>query len=195
MHSSASGATALMVLRSVSRAARLSSLSAARYSSMVSGLAVFDWCRNAALAGLFWFHLIALSLVVYSSDICGEHLTSHKPSHARGRFRCYLILSDTLYQFHSQVLPLSGEKAWPHTGRSLSLASQRNMTIIFFSLKVSLAKKCPTPFSNEPTTGASKTPTLLATQYRLHNLVFGLKSLSVRPSKSFPSWPGISVVE
>src|SRR6266480_5463931 len=93
--------------------------------------------------------------------------------------RRYLILSDTLYQFHSQVLPLSGEKAWLHTGRSLSLASQRNMTIIFFPLKVSFAKKCPTPFSNEPTTGGSSTPTLLATQYRLQNLVFGLKSRSV----------------
>src|SRR5881409_2929928 len=38
MHSSAFGAAALMVFRSFSSAARLSSLKAARYSSMVLGL-------------------------------------------------------------------------------------------------------------------------------------------------------------
>src|ERR1051326_5483262 len=38
MHSSAFGATARMVLRSFSSAARLSSVKAARYSSMVEGL-------------------------------------------------------------------------------------------------------------------------------------------------------------
>ena len=43
------------------------------------GFGCLDWCRSGAAAGLFWFHLIALSLVVYSSDICGEHLASHKP--------------------------------------------------------------------------------------------------------------------
>src|SRR3989442_13160869 len=87
----------------------------------------------------------------------------------------YLILSETLYPFHSQVLPLSGEKAWLQTGRSLSRASQRNIMMIGRPLKVSRAKKCPTPFWNEPMTGGSRTPTLLATQYRLQSLVFGLK--------------------
>ena len=86
----------------------------------------------------------------------------------------------------SQVSPLSGEKAWLQIGCSLSRASHLNITIIGFPLKLSLAKKCPTLFSNEPTTGGSKTPTLLATQYKLHNLVFGLKSRKVRPSKRFP---------
>ena len=47
----------------------------------------------------------------------------------------------------------------------------------------------------EPLPSGSRTPELLATQYKLHNLVFGLKSRSVRPSKCLPSWPGISVVE
>src|ERR1700737_1838093 len=109
--------------------------------------------------------------------------------------RSYLILSDTLYQFHSHVFPPSGEKAWLQTGRSLSRASHRNITMTGLPLKVSFAKKWPTLFSNEPTTGGSRTPTLLATQYKLHNLVFGLKSLRVRPSKGFPCCPGISVVE
>lgn len=36
--------------------------------------------------------------------------SSHRISHFVQIWR-YLILSDTLYQFHSQVLPLSGEKA------------------------------------------------------------------------------------
>ena len=84
------------------------------------------------------------------------------------------------------ISPLSGEKAWLQIGCSLSRASHLNITIIGFPLKLSLAKKCPTLFSNEPTTGGSKTPTLLATQYKLHNLVFGLKSRKVRPSKRFP---------
>src|ERR1700757_2372793 len=105
------------------------------------------------------------------------------------------IRSETLYQFHSQVLPLSGENAWLHTGRSLFRTSQRNIMIIGFPLNVSLQKKWPTLFSNEPSTGGSITPELLATQYKLHNLVFGLNSRSVRPSKCLPSWPGISVVE
>src|SRR5207248_6907169 len=107
----------------------------------------------------------------------------------------HLILSDTLYQFHSHVLPESDEKAWLQIGCSLSRASHLNITMIGFPLKVSLAKKCPTLSSNEPTTGGSKTPTVLATQYKLHNLVFGLKSRKVRPSKRFPSRLGISVVE
>ena len=47
----------------------------------------------------------------------------------------------------------------------------------------------------EPTTGGSMTPELLATQYKLHNLVFGLKSRRVSPSKCLLSWLGISVVE
>src|SRR5882672_10851664 len=89
------------------------------------------------------------------------------------------IRSETLYIFHSQVLPLSDENAWLHTGRSLFRTSHRNITIMGFSLNVSLQKKCPTLFSNEPTTGGSRTPVLLATQYKLHNLVFGLKSRSV----------------
>src|SRR6185369_11278624 len=42
----------------------------------------------------------------------------------------YLTLSDTLNQFHSQVLPSSGENAWLQTGRSLSRASQRNIMMI-----------------------------------------------------------------
>src|SRR5207247_5342328 len=92
-------------------------------------------------------------------------------------------------------LPLSEENAWLHTGRSLFRASHRNITIIGFPLNVSLQKKCPTLFSNEPTTGGSRTPVLLATQYKLHNRVFGLKRRSVSPSKRLPSWPGISVVE
>src|SRR5207249_9256100 len=100
-------------------------------------------------------------------------------------FRCYLILSETLYQFHSQVLPLSGENAWLQTGRSLSRASHLNIMMIGLPLKVSLAKKWPTLFSNEPTTGVSRTPTLLATQYKLHNLVFGLNRRRVRPSNRF----------
>ena len=33
--------------------------------------------------------------------------------------KSYLIRSDTLKKFHSQVLPSSGEKAWPQTGRIL----------------------------------------------------------------------------
>src|SRR5438445_13204130 len=67
--------------------------------------------------------------------------------------------------------------------------------MIGFPLKVSLQKKCPTPFSNEPTTGGSRTPVLLATQYKLHSRVLGLKSRKVRPCKSLPSWPENSVVE
>src|SRR5437763_15009930 len=66
--------------------------------------------------------------------------------------------------------------------------------MIGFPLKVSLQKKCPTPFSNEPTTGGSRTPVLLATQYKLHRRVLGLKSRKVRPLKGLPSWPGNSVV-
>src|ERR1700730_6714590 len=107
----------------------------------------------------------------------------------------YLIRSETLYQFHSQVLPLSGEKAWLQTGRCLSRASQRNIMMIGFPLKVSRVKKWPTLFSKEPTTGGSSTPTLLATQYKLQHLVFGLQSRRVTPSNFFPSCPGISVVE
>src|SRR5581483_2863256 len=103
--------------------------------------------------------------------------------------------SETLKKFHSQLSPLSVENAWPHTGRSLFRASQRNIVIIGLPLNVSLQKKCPTLFSNEPTTGGSITPLLLATQYKLHNLVFGLNSRSVRPSKRLPCWPGNSVVE
>src|SRR5689334_14893171 len=98
--------------------------------------------------------------------------------------------SETLKKFHSHVLPLSGEKACPQRGRSLFRASQRNITIIGFPFSVSLAKKCPMPFSNDPTTGGSIVPVLLAIQYRLHNFVFGLKSRTVRPSNSLPSCPG-----
>src|SRR5438046_4683408 len=73
--------------------------------------------------------------------------------------------SETLKKFHSHVLPLSGEKAWPHTGRSLFRASQRKTTRIGLPLSVSLPKKWPTPFwSNEPTTGGSIFPVLLAIQ-------------------------------
>jgi hypothetical protein len=43
MHSSASGAAALMVFRSFSSATRWSSLKAARYSSMVLGLAAMAY--------------------------------------------------------------------------------------------------------------------------------------------------------
>lgn len=57
---------------------------------------------------------------------------------------------------------------------------------MIIGLNVSLQKKWPTSFSNEPTTGGSMTPELLATQYKLHNLVLGLKSRSVRPSKRLP---------
>ena len=96
------------------------------------GFGCLGWCRNAALAGLF---LVSSHCIEFSGSfvryLC-EHLTSHKLSHGLRKVRRYLILSDTLYQLHSQVLPLSGEKAWLHTGRSLSLASQRNITIIFF---------------------------------------------------------------
>src|SRR5260370_3622018 len=70
-----------------------------------------------------------------------------------------------------------------------------NIMMIGLSLNVSLQKKWPTLFSNEPTTGGSRTPTLLATQYKLHNLVFGLNRRTVRPSNRFPSWPRISCVE
>src|ERR1700720_4942429 len=62
-------------------------------------------------------------------------------------------------------------------------------------LKVSLQKKWPTLFSNEPTTGSSSVPVLLASQYKLQSRVFGLNNRRVRPSNRFPSWPGISVVE
>src|SRR5216683_2953009 len=48
MHSSAFGAAARMVFRSFSSAARLSSLKAARYSSMVLGL-VFAECISVGL--------------------------------------------------------------------------------------------------------------------------------------------------
>src|SRR5947209_4805871 len=51
------------------------------------------------------------------------------------------IRSETLYMFHSQVLPLSEENAWPHTGRSLFRASHRNSTILGFPLNISLQKK------------------------------------------------------
>src|SRR4029077_7079262 len=67
--------------------------------------------------------------------------------------------------------------------------------MIGFPLKVSLPKKCPTPFSNEPTTGGSIVPVLLAIQYKLHNRVLGSKRRRVRPSKSLPSCPGNWVVE
>src|SRR6266516_1841050 len=59
MHSSAFGAAARMVFRSFSSAARLSSLKAARYSSMVLGL-VFAECIRVGL--LFVFQPAALHL-------------------------------------------------------------------------------------------------------------------------------------
>ena len=46
---------------------------------------------------------------------------------------------------------------------------------MIIGLNVSLQKKWPTSFSNEPATGGSMTPELLATQYKLHNLVLGIK--------------------
>src|SRR5262249_40911600 len=85
----------------------------------------------------------------------------------------YLILSEMLSQFHSQFFPLSGEQAWLQTGRSLSRESQRKIMMIGLPLKVSLVKKCPTPFSNEPTTGGSRMPVLLGTQYSRQSRVFG----------------------
>src|SRR6266446_5853541 len=49
MHSSAFGAAALMAFRSFSSAARLSSLKAARYSSMALGLAFADGISDGLL--------------------------------------------------------------------------------------------------------------------------------------------------
>src|SRR5436309_3479579 len=51
MHSSALGATALMVFRSFSSVARFSSLKAARYSSMVLGLFVMVYDPSGETTG------------------------------------------------------------------------------------------------------------------------------------------------
>src|ERR1017187_3865347 len=67
----------------------------------------------------------------------------------------YFIFVIYINQFHSQVFPLSSEKAWLQIGLSLSLASQRKATKIFFPLNVSFVMKCPTLFSNDPNTGGS----------------------------------------
>src|SRR4030095_10715714 len=68
--------------------------------------------------------------------------------------------------------------------------------MIGLPLSVSLPKKWPTPFfSNEPTTGGSIFPVLLAIQYRLQSRVFGSNNRKVSPSKSLPPIPGNCVVE
>src|SRR5262249_40657329 len=138
---------------------------------------------------------IATSAVLYRptrgvpASTCSQvHIWVHRVAVLQGRV-------ETLKKFHSHVLPSSEEKACPQTGRSLFRASQRNITMIGFPLSVSLPKKWPTPFSNDPTTGGSIVPVLLAIQYRLHNRVFRLKSRRVIPSNSLPSCPGNSVVE
>src|SRR5262245_35358163 len=58
MHSSAFGAAARMVFRSFSSAARLSALRAARYSSMVFGLAAMAVAREKEVPPLLFLKLI-----------------------------------------------------------------------------------------------------------------------------------------